>query len=118
MTRAEYVAAVERVRGHIYAGDIYQANLTQQISCAPREGDTPEQVFLRLRREHPASFAAFIRRALQRCQCLAERFMRVSPGGKEGRRAWRLRDAAARFKQEEARGCGGASVAREDPEKV
>ncbi|HEX6624661.1 MAG TPA: chorismate-binding protein, partial [Pyrinomonadaceae bacterium] len=61
LTRAEYVAAVERIREHIYAGDIYQANLTQQISCATPGGATPERVFLRLRREHPAAFAAFVR---------------------------------------------------------
>lgn len=60
-TRAEYVAAVEKIKEHICAGDIYQANLTQQITCPPRVGVTPERVFARLRREHPAAFAAFVR---------------------------------------------------------
>ncbi len=79
MTRGEYVAAVERVRGHIYAGDIYQANLTQQITCALPQGETPERVFLRLRRDHPASFAAFIRRGAQTIVSASpERFLRVS----------------------------------------
>ena len=78
MTRGEYVAAVERIRGHIYAGDIYQANLTQQISCALAEGETPERVFLRLRRQHPASFAAFVRRGPSVVVSASpERFLRV-----------------------------------------
>ena len=80
MTREEYVAAVERIREHIYAGDIYQANLTQQISCALDAATTPERVFLRLRREHTASFAAFIRRGDGTAVVSAspERFLRVS----------------------------------------
>ncbi len=60
-TREEYTAAVERIREHIYAGDIYQANLTQQLSCAPSPLAPPARVFERLRRAHPASFAAFLR---------------------------------------------------------
>jgi para-aminobenzoate synthetase component I len=80
MTRAEYVAAVGRIREHIYAGDIYQANLTQQISCALPAGETPERVFLRLRRQHPASFAAFVRRGPSVVVSASpERFLRVSP---------------------------------------
>jgi para-aminobenzoate synthetase component 1 len=81
MTREEYVAAVERIREHIYAGDIYQANLTQQINCALDGATMPEHVFLRLRREHPASFAAFIRRrASTVVSASPERFLRVSVG--------------------------------------
>jgi para-aminobenzoate synthetase component I len=62
LTRDEYLAAVRRIKEHIAAGDIYQANLTQQISCTLAPESRPEDVFLRLRRDHPASFAAFIRR--------------------------------------------------------
>jgi para-aminobenzoate synthetase component 1 len=58
-----YIAAIERVKDHIAAGDIYQANLTQQFTVDLRAGLTPEEVFLRLRRDHPASFAAFLRRS-------------------------------------------------------
>lgn len=78
-TRAEYVAAVERIKEHIYAGDIYQANLTQQIRCAPRADATPERVFVRLRREHPAAFAAFVRLPCGGAVVSAspERFLRV-----------------------------------------
>lgn len=62
LTRDEYLAAVLKIKEHIAAGDIYQANLTQQLTCALAEDSRPEDVFLRLRRDHPAQFAAFIRR--------------------------------------------------------
>ena len=32
-TREEYLAAVDKIKEHIAAGDIYQANLTQAITC-------------------------------------------------------------------------------------
>ena len=62
MTRDEYLAAVHRIKDHISAGDIYQANLTQRFSCSHPEEIGPEDIFLRLRRDHPAPFAAFVRR--------------------------------------------------------
>ncbi len=62
LTRDEYLAAVRRIKEHIALGDIYQANLTQQISCRLARETRPEGVFLRLRRDHPTSFAAFLRR--------------------------------------------------------
>lgn len=62
MTRAEYIAAVERIKSHIADGDIYQANLTQQLSCCLPRGLDVSQVFTRLRRDHPAPFSAFIQR--------------------------------------------------------
>jgi para-aminobenzoate synthetase component 1 len=103
MTRAEYVAAVERVREYIYAGDIYQANLTQQITCSLQQGETPERVFLRLRREHPASFAAFVRRGSSVVVSASpERFLRVGAvggaGGSEGRvvEAWPIKGTRRR----------------------
>ncbi len=78
-TRAEYLAAVERIREHIYAGDIYQANLTQRLTCPLAAGDSAEQVFLRLRRAHPASFGAFLRRPADTViSASPERFLRVS----------------------------------------
>jgi para-aminobenzoate synthetase component 1 len=77
-TRDEYLAAVRRIKEHIAAGDIYQANLTQQISCALAPETTPESVFRRLRRDHPASFAAFIRRREDVViSASPERFLRV-----------------------------------------
>jgi para-aminobenzoate synthetase component 1 len=57
-TRAEYVAAVERTKEYIAAGDIIQANLSQRFS-APLSTD-PFDVYLRLRGANPAPFAAWL----------------------------------------------------------
>jgi len=99
-TRAEYLAAVERIRAHIYAGDIYQANLTQQLTCPLAKGDGAEQVFLRLRRDHPASFAAFLRRASDTVVSASpERFLRVAVDAQTGERrveAWPIKGTRPR----------------------
>ncbi|HZG54424.1 MAG TPA: anthranilate synthase component I family protein, partial [Pyrinomonadaceae bacterium] len=109
-TRADYAAAVRRIKRHIYAGDIYQANLTQQFTCPLSAGDSPERVFLRLRREHPASFAAFLRRRADTViSASPERFLRVSPD--EGEDAAR-RVEAWPIKGTRARGRGAAEDAR------
>jgi para-aminobenzoate synthetase component 1 len=105
-TRAEYMAVVGRIKEHIFAGDIYQANLTQQFTCTLAEGDSAERVFLRLRREHPASFAAFLRRRDDTVVSASpERFLRVSlneggarDGHENSRRveAWPIKGTRAR----------------------
>jgi para-aminobenzoate synthetase component 1 len=78
MTREDYLAGVRRIKEHIAAGDIYQANLTQQLSCALPQDLEAEHVFLRLRREHPAPHAAFIRRSADTVVSISpERFLRV-----------------------------------------
>ncbi|HXK39405.1 MAG TPA: aminodeoxychorismate synthase component I, partial [Candidatus Paceibacterota bacterium] len=61
-SREDYMAAVERIRDYIRRGDTYQTNLTQQLRTRLPEGVTPEQVFLSLRKDHPAPFAAFLKR--------------------------------------------------------
>ena len=77
-SRAAYITAVARIKEHILAGDIYQANLTQQFTCPLAPGASPEQLFMRLRREHPAAFAAFIRRRADTVVSISpERFLRV-----------------------------------------
>lgn len=99
-TRGEYAAAVRRIKRHIYAGDIYQANLTQQFTCPLAEGDTAERVFLRLRHAHPASFAAFLRRREDTViSASPERFLRVAPDERDGARrveAWPIKGTRAR----------------------
>ena len=44
---AQFIADVERIREYIAAGDIYQANLTQQFT-ARLNGQTPESLYARL----------------------------------------------------------------------
>lgn len=78
-TRSEYVDAVERIREHIRAGDTYQTNLTQQLRVDLPAGVTPEMVFARLRRDHPAPFAAYLQRSGSTVVSASpERFFRVS----------------------------------------
>ncbi len=98
-TRDEYIRAVERTKEHIAAGDIYQANLTQQIAVALDRDSTPESIFLRLRRDHPASFAAFIRRREDVVVSASpERFLRVEleAGGERRVEAWPIKGTRAR----------------------
>ncbi|MBK8466996.1 MAG: aminodeoxychorismate synthase component I [Chloracidobacterium sp.] len=61
-TRDEYLSAIETIKELIRQGDTYQTNLTQQLSAKLPEGLKPETIFYRLRRDHPAPFAAFIKR--------------------------------------------------------
>lgn len=97
-TRAEYMSAVSRIKEHISAGDIYQANLTQQISVPLHASLPVESIFQNLRREHPASFAAFIRRRDDTViSASPERFLRV--GVDEGGRvveAWPIKGTRPR----------------------
>ncbi|MDQ1557801.1 MAG: para-aminobenzoate synthetase component, partial [Pyrinomonadaceae bacterium] len=78
----------------------YQANLTQQFTCPLAEGDTAERVFRRLRRAHPASFAAFLRRREDTViSASPERFLRVAPDERDGERrveAWPIKGTRAR----------------------
>lgn len=57
--RSEYLRRVQAIRRHIRDGDIYQANLTMSFSAA-FEGD-PADLYIELRRQNPAPYAAFIR---------------------------------------------------------
>jgi para-aminobenzoate synthetase component 1 len=80
-THAGYLEAVNRVRDYIYAGDIFQANLSQRFEAALVE--SPWDLYCRLRTRNPAPFAAFIE--LPECAVLSaspERFMRVDATGR------------------------------------
>ena len=81
-TRAEYIAAVELIREHIRNGDTYQTNLTQQLRCETAPEMSPESIYWRLRRDHPAPFAAFLRRpASTVVSASPERFFRTTRDG-------------------------------------
>lgn len=78
-TKEEYLAAIEAIRERIRCGDTYQTNLTQQLTVPLPGGITPADVFERLRRDHPAPFAAFLRRGDSTViSASPERFFRVS----------------------------------------
>jgi para-aminobenzoate synthetase component 1 len=58
----EYLTAIEVIQERIRRGDTYQTNLTHQLKAElPREF-SPQSVFHKLRRGHPAPFAAYITR--------------------------------------------------------
>lgn len=60
VTRADYAAAVERVRAYIRAGDIYQANIAQRFSAPAPRGVDPLDLYAALRAANPAPFAAYL----------------------------------------------------------
>ena len=78
-TRPGYLEAVARVIEYIFAGDIFQANLSQRLE-APLAG-TPLELYRRLRRRNPAPFAAFLDCGdLVIASSSPERFLRVHDG--------------------------------------
>lgn len=60
--RSSYIEAIQTIKERIRSGDTYQTNLTQQLTAVLPENLSPQQLFWRLRRDHPAPFAAFLKR--------------------------------------------------------
>jgi para-aminobenzoate synthetase component 1 len=80
-TREGYLEAVARVIEYVYAGDIFQANLSQRLE-APLVG-TPLDLYRRLRHRNPAPFSAYLDFGdLVVASSSPERFLRVEPGGR------------------------------------
>ena len=61
-SKMEYLFAVERIKEQIRSGNTYQTNLTRRISSAVPRDLSPELIFWRLRKNHPAPFSACIGR--------------------------------------------------------
>ncbi len=77
--QSEYFDAINKIKELIRAGDTYQTNLTQQLTIEVRNGLTAAKIFGRLRRDHPAPFAAYIDRGSSTVVSASpERFVRVS----------------------------------------
>ena len=77
--KSEYLAAIETIKERIRSGDTYQTNLTQQLTTTLDDELSPQVVFERLRQQHPAPFAAFIKRINSTVVSASpERFFRVS----------------------------------------
>ncbi|MBI1966567.1 MAG: aminodeoxychorismate synthase component I [Gemmatimonadetes bacterium] len=80
-TRKRFIAAVQRVRDYILAGDVFQVNLSQRLE-APLAG-APFDLYRRLRRANPAPFAAFLDFGdVVVASASPERFLRVDPSGR------------------------------------
>jgi len=80
-THAAYLEAVARVREYIFAGDIFQANISQRFD-APLD-EPPWSLYCRLRAQNAAPFAAFL--DFPEAVILSaspERFLHVDTGGR------------------------------------
>ncbi|MGH7613331.1 MAG: aminodeoxychorismate synthase component I [Gemmatimonadales bacterium] len=78
-TPAGYLEAVARVVEYIFAGDIFQANLSQRLQATLAE--PPFALYRRLRCLNPAPFAAYLDFGeLVIASSSPERFLRVSAG--------------------------------------
>ncbi len=58
--RESYEDAVQQVIDYIYAGDIFQANLSQRFEAQLPIQDSPFKLYRRLRTINPAPFAAYL----------------------------------------------------------
>jgi para-aminobenzoate synthetase component I len=77
-TRSGYCEAVRRVIEYLYAGDIFQANLSHRLQG--RLAGQPFDLYRRLRRHNPAPFSAYLDFGeLVVASSSPERFLRVSP---------------------------------------
>ncbi|KGK89732.1 aminodeoxychorismate synthase [Desulfosporosinus sp. HMP52] len=80
VSKQQYLADLQRVIDYIYAGDIYQANLTQRFSLN-WEGDT-WSLYSHLHQQNPAPFAAFLPYQDFQVLCSSpERFIKIGPNG-------------------------------------
>jgi len=61
-TRESYLQTIEKIQEYIRRGDTYQANLTQQLRAELPRNLTAQKIFWRLKKSHPAPFAAFLKR--------------------------------------------------------
>ncbi len=90
-SRKEYIAAIEAIKEKIRDGETYQTNLTRQITAELPPELSPEAIFARLRRDHPAPFSAFLKRNNSTViSASPERFFRIQStkptGGENARR--------------------------------
>jgi para-aminobenzoate synthetase component I len=58
----DYTDSIEKIQDLIREGETYQTNLTRQIKIEWCETPNVAEIFLRLRKENPAPFAAFLKR--------------------------------------------------------
>jgi para-aminobenzoate synthetase component I len=78
-SREDYIRNVERVREYIYAGDIFQANLSQRLLI--ESDDSPIEIYKRLRDCNAAPFAGYFQHddwAI--VSASPERFIKVEEG--------------------------------------
>jgi para-aminobenzoate synthetase component 1 len=78
-TKDKYIESIEAIKELIRSGDTYQTNLTQQITV--QTSSSPSEIFSRVRRDHPAPFASFLRRNDSIVVSASpERFLKIANG--------------------------------------
>ena len=78
----DYRRRIRRVIDDIFAGDIFQANLSQRFRAPLPSGLDPFMLYRRLRQLAPAPFSAFLRLGEAALLSVSpERFLRVYPDG-------------------------------------
>jgi len=84
LSRADYLARVQKVIAYIAAGDIFQANFTQRFLAARPEAYSAFDLYRRLRAGNPAPFAAYLRcgEALTVATASPERFLKLDRFGR------------------------------------
>ena len=60
VSRDTYCAGVERVKGYIRAGDIYQANIAQRFAASLPDAAQSLAIYRAIRAANPAPFAAYL----------------------------------------------------------
>ncbi len=99
--KEDYKAAIDRVISYIVEGDIYIANMTQQLTV--KSGRTPYEVYRYLRTYNPAPFSAFFQYGDFQVICSSpERFLQVKDGKVETRPIKGTRKRGRTAKEDEA----------------
>ena len=81
-TKGDYLTAVERAIDAVYAGDIFQVNLSQQLYFPARISSV--ELYRRLRECNPSTFAAYfspVGQPFQVASASPERFLKVTRDG-------------------------------------
>jgi len=80
-TRPAYETAVQRVVDYIFAGDIFQANLSQRFQASMPPGMSGFELYRRLRNVNPAPFAALVKSGgVEIVSASPERFLKLRQG--------------------------------------
>jgi para-aminobenzoate synthetase component 1 len=80
----QYLEAIRRAIEYVHAGDVFQVNIAQRLLYPAH--DDAVQLYLRLRRRNPATFAAYFDLGdAQIVSASPERFLRVQNGQVEAR---------------------------------